>query len=260
MDEQIQDVKQAVQTGIQVGKAILDYLKKREEALQNKELKLIGSEDFGFSGQITDLSYFSDNKYMPISAIEKIEDAELRNAVKDSFTKAQKKGLITIDNQKGIISITDKGTAYIKKPKFQEVMQKFQKSPLQKQLEMYDMFGVELTGTPNDLNVFNFQQEINIDEILRNPNQEAVKKIMDNFIKLQQDGMIILKENNMLSLTERGKAFINNPIFKSSTSGLAEKAIESLGGVAGKVLVITKKILKTAVQTAVTSVSPTKTQ
>ena len=120
MDEQIQDVKQAVQTGIQVGKAILDYLKKREEALQNKELKLIGSEDFGFSGQITDLSYFSDNKYMPISAIEKIEDPELRNAVKDSFTKAQKKGLITIDNQKGIISITDKGTAYIKSRNFRK--------------------------------------------------------------------------------------------------------------------------------------------
>lgn len=259
MDEQIQDIKQAVQTGIQVGKAILDYLKKREEALQNKELKLIGNEDFSFSGQITDLSYFSDNKYMPISAIEKIEDPKLRNAVKDSFTKAQKKGLITIDNSKGIISITDKGTAYIKKPKFQEVMQEFQKSPLQKQLEMYDMFGVELTGTPNDLNVFNFQQEINIDEILRNPNQDAVKKIMDNFAKLEQDGMLALK-GNMLSLTEQGKAFINNPIFKSSTSGLAEKAIESLGGVAGKVLVITKKILKSAVQTAVTSVSPTKTQ
>ena len=62
------------------------------QALDNGELS-----SFSFTGQITDLSYFSQSDTMPLSAIRNIGDESIKEAVKQSFDRAAYQGYIVLD-------------------------------------------------------------------------------------------------------------------------------------------------------------------
>ena len=86
------------------------------QALDNGELS-----SFSFTGQTTDLSYFSQSDTMPLSAIRNIGDENIKEAVKQNFDKAAQQGLIELDGDN--IRITAKGKEYISQPDFVKAAQ-----------------------------------------------------------------------------------------------------------------------------------------
>ena len=83
-----------------------------------------------FTGQTTDLSYFSQSDTMPLSAIRNIGDENIKEAVKQSFDRAAYQGYITLDGDN--IRITAKGKEYISQPDFVRAAQADQTAVYQK--------------------------------------------------------------------------------------------------------------------------------
>lgn len=211
--------------------------KNEKKALRNKSPEMIDKvkTDFIFTGQATDLRYFEDASAMPISLIENIKDPELREAVKDEMNKAIAEGNLKISN--GRLTITESGKKYISKPSFQKAADKDLKEiAMVQEVKL----GMELNGTMQDLAFFQYNSQLNLSELMINGDYEAVSKIMDNFNKMSEGGLVQI-ENGVATLTDKGKKALENPAMK----GIKEKEIGSaLAQTSGTVFMITRKIAK----------------
>lgn len=217
--------------------------------LTDSAINLDSEKPFVFTGRITDLIYFKDRPYMPMSAINNISDKNIKDAVLRTIDRANKKSLITVKND--VISLTDKGKKYTSELSFIAQAKEDQKNALlnmksaleeQKQnITDTKMYGVELNGTLNDLNAFNFAESIKISDIIKCQDKELVKKVVQNITKWYKGGLIEIKGKEIF-LSEKGIKKINTATFKKATSGLAEKAV--LGTATGKVIAITKQVAK----------------
>ncbi|MEG0614212.1 MAG: hypothetical protein RR540_00535 [Oscillospiraceae bacterium] len=255
MEEEINGLKQV---GMTTAKTLVDIMSMLEKLKIKPEkspiiTKIASDTPFIFTGQITDLSYFQNAKSMPISAINSLEP-ELQVAVKDNFEKAAKDGLIKIDNQTGTISITVKGEKYIQNPTFLEHAKidqsrafTIEMARLKGQLENAEVYGVELDGTVNDLNYFNHSNELDLNEILQNPNKEVSAKINESFKKLEQDGLVYVTDNK-IKLTAAGEKYAHSKDFLNlaDNKGLSEKLISKIAASGSKIIAITKAIVGAA--------------
>ena len=232
------EVGNTIKSTVSNAKTIYDFMEKIKA--DTPETLTGVNSDFVFTGQSTDLSYFYNFNEMPIELIEKIPNETLKNAVKDEFNKAVLDGKLEIDTRKGIVKITNKGRKFINKPKFQEALQQNTYNMISQQMQE-QILGFELDGSIQDLNFFNFS---------KNPDTSAVQKIMGNLAEMEKSGFIKM-ENSFIKITDKGKEIINSDMFKLATKGATEKLISNLGGVSGKIFVITKKLLNSAVQNAV---------
>ena len=193
--------------------------------------------NFVFTGQSTDLRYFQNNSEMPISMIENIPDAELRNAVKDEFNKAALSGKINIDNKTGKITITEKGKEFINLPSFQKAAAL---DVNRMAISQGQVLGIELDGNVTDLNFFNHAEKLDLNNIISNPDTQTASKILANFNVLKEQGFVNI-DNSIVTLTNKGKDLLNTSLFKTASKGVTEKAAAT-AGVTGKIFVITKKV------------------
>ena len=225
------------------------------QALDNGELS-----SFSFTGQTTDLSYFSQSDTMPLSAIRNIGDENIKEAVKQNFDKAAQQGLIELDGDN--IRITAKGKDYISQPDFIKAAQADQTAAYQKSVakmasantvENEVQMCVGLRGNYfNDFSVFNHTDSIDLSTVINHPDKKTAKQILSNVKKWQSGGFVTVKDG-VATITQNGKAVLASAGFKAASVPLTEGTVAAVGNVPGAVIVATKKVVTAvakAVQTA----------
>ena len=225
------------------------------QALDNGELS-----SFSFTGQITDLSYFSQSDTMPLSAIRNIGDESIKEAVKQSFDRAAYQGYIALDGDN--IRITAKGKEYISQPDFVRAAQADQTAAYQKTVakmasantaENEVQMCVGLRGNfYNDFTVFNHTDNIDLSTVINHPDKKTAKQILSNVKKWQSGGFVTVKDG-VATITQNGKAVLASAGFKAASVPLTEGTVAAVGNVPGAVIVVTKKVVTEvakAVQTA----------
>ena len=226
------------------------------QALDNGELS-----NFSFTGQITDLSYFSQSDTMPLSAIRNIGDESIKEAVKQSFDRAAYHGYIALDGDN--IRITAKGKEYISQPDFVRAAQADQTAAYQKTVakmasantaENEVQMCVGLRGNfYNDFTVFRHTDSIDLSSVINHPDKKTAKQILSNVKKWQSGGFVTVKDG-VATITHHGKAVLASAGFKAASVPLTEGTVAAVGNVPGAVIVATKKVVTAvakAVQTAV---------
>jgi len=225
------------------------------QALDNGELS-----SFSFTGQTTDLSYFSQSDTMPLSAIRNIGDENIKEAVKQNFDKAAQQGLIELDGDN--IRITAKGKDYISQPDFIKAAQADQTAAYQKSVakmasantaENEVQMCVGLRGNfYNDFTVFRHTDSIDLSSVINHPDKKTAKQILSNVKKWQSEGFVSVKDG-VATVTQKGKALLTTAGFKAASVPLTEGTVAAVGNVPGAVIVVTKKVVTEvakAVQTA----------
>ena len=228
------------------------------QALDNGELS-----SFSFTGQSTDLSYFSQSDTMPLSAIRNIGDENVKEAVKQNFDKAAQQGLIELDGDN--IRITAKGKEYISQPDFIKAAQADQTAAYQKSVakmasantgENEVQMCVGLRGNYfNDFSVFNHTDSIDLSTVINHPDKKTAKQILSNVKKWQSGGFVTVKDG-VATITQNGKAVLASAGFKAASVPLTEGTVAAVGNVPGAVIVVTKKVV-TAVAKAVQTAAAT---
>ena len=225
------------------------------QALDNGELS-----SFSFTGQITDLSYFSQSDTMPLSAIRNIGDENIKEAVKQSFDRAAYQGYIALDGDN--IRITAKGKEYISQPNFERAAQADQTAAYQKTVakmasantaENEVQMCVGLRGNfYNDFTVFRHTDSIDLSSVINHPDKKTAKQILSNVKKWQSEGFVSVKDG-IATVTQKGKAVLASAGFKAASVPLTEGTVAAVGNVPGAVIIATKKVVTAvakAVQTA----------
>ena len=225
------------------------------QALDNGELS-----SFSFTGQTTDLSYFSQSDTMPLSAIRNIGDENIKEAVKQNFDRAAQQGLIELDGDN--IRITAKGKEYISQPDFVRTAQADQTAAYQKTVakmasadtaENEVQMCVGLRGNfYNDFTVFRHTDSIDLSSVINHPDKKTAKQILSNVKKWQSEGFVSVKDG-VATVTQKGKALLTTAGFKAASVPLTEGTVAAVGNVPGAVIVATKKVVTAvakAVQTA----------
>ena len=228
------------------------------QALDNGELS-----SFSFTGQTTDLSYFSQSDTMPLSAIRNIGDENIKEAVKQNFDKAAQQGLIELDGDN--IRITAKGKEYISQPDFVRAAQADQTAAYQKTVakmasantaENEVQMCVGLRGNfYNDFTVFRHTDSIDLSSVINHPDKKTAKQILSNVKKWQSEGFVSVKDG-IATVTQKGKALLTTAGFKAASVPLTEGTVAAVGNVPGAVIVATKKVV-TAVAKAVQTATAT---
>lgn len=230
------------------------------QALDNGELS-----SFSFTGQITDLSYFSQSDTMPLSAIRNIGDECIKEAVKQSFDRAAQQGLIELDGDN--IRITAKGKDYISQHDFIKAAQADQTAAYQKSVakmasantaENEVQMCVGLRGNYfNDFSVFNHTDSIDLSSVINHPDKKTAKQILSNVKKWQSEGFVSVKDG-IATVTQKGKALLTTAGFKAASVLLTEGTVAAVGNVPGAVIVVTKKVAASAVKAVQTGAAAKK--
>lgn len=230
------------------------------QALDNGELS-----SFSFTGQRTDLSYFSQSDTMPLSAIRNIGDENIKEAVKQNFDKAAQQGLIELDGDN--IRITAKGKDYISQHDFIKAAQADQTAAYQKSVakmasantaENEVQMCVGLRGNYfNDFSVFNHTDSIDLSSVINHPDKKTAKQILSNVKKWQSEGFVSVKDG-IATVTQKGKALLTTAGFKAASVLLTEGMVAAVGNVPGAVIVVTKKVAASAVKAVQTGAAAKK--
>lgn len=208
---------------------------------------LLSNPSFEFSGKQTDLCYFSFCDRMPLEKVHQIADEKVKNAVLDNFQKALDAGLITTKD--GMIKITNKGKGYIKDENFIKAAYDDQCKIFNKSIDNClsqefckdgeQLMGVELTGNRlDDLTYFTISDRMSLFTVQNNPCSKLSQRILNNVAAWQQKGIVVVKEDEV-SLTSRGKKYIQSDNFKQKAKNLKEKPFSELKS--NGVLAITRK-------------------
>lgn len=203
---------------------------------------------FVFTGQSTDLRYFENFDEMPVSMIDNIPDENLKNTVRNEFSKAILSGKVELDNERGVISITEKGREFLNRPEFKRAASSDLSSAVQQQAQT---MGFALNGTVQDLNFFNHADELNLADVVASSDKEAVQNVLSNLQKMKDSGLISVSDSTV-KITDKGKNILNSDLFKLASKGAAngavDKAAAAVGSVSGAVMVAVKKAAETAVK------------
>ena len=263
-EELSSEMKQKVQgtiQGIEMLQSFLDNFNKGKssdtatEKLVSDTIDKGNITSFNFTGQYTDLSYFNQSSRMPLDAIRNIGDENIKAAVKQNFIKAAQNGLIELDGDS--FKITAKGREAINKKNFIKAAQQDQLNAYQNAVnKMYNtqaaanetQMCVALSGDyMNDFTFFNHADNMDLSSVINHPDKALSKKILSNVKKWEKCGAVKV-ENGVAKITDMGKKMLQMPQFKAAAIPLQERALSSIGGAVGKVIVATKKIAS-AVQT-----------
>ena len=224
--------------------------------------KLKGSkshlENFTFTGKQTDLCYFANTDRMPLSAIDNISDPDLRDQVIQTFNElcSKKKGYVKVEGDE--LVITDKGKKMLQDGAFRKQAMSDQLEAYGKQFEK--MFGqapaghrqmcVALTGDGvHDFAFFTQSDNLNLNQILANPNGNLRDKIVANVKLWQQNGLVDIK-NGMAKITDKGRELLKNhaEAFKEAGKDMTEKAVDGIRHTADSIIVTTKTAVKKAAE------------
>jgi len=272
LDEISGEIKQKTQTAvqnIQQLNRLFEYFAKmadKDEKAENMISQAVEKgnlSSFSFTGQTTDLSYFSQSDTMPLSAIRNIGDENIKEAVKQTFDKAAQNDLIVLDGYN--IRITPKGIDYINQSDFINAAKNDQTSAYKNSMarlasadtaENEVQMCVGLSGNYfNDFTAFHHTDSIDLSSVINHPDKEMTKRILSNVKKWQNGGFVTVKDG-IATITQNGKAVLASAGFKAASVPLTEGTVAAVGNVPGAVIVATKKVV-TAVAKAVQTAAAT---
>lgn len=244
-DEQLHDITQVGKTTVNAVRTGIQLIQQLRNLSESEIAKLaVNDTNFQFTGQVTDLRFFSGHAVMDMDMIRNIPDAELRTAVQDEFNRAAQNGLIKINPQTNSIALTTKGQQYIGKPTFQKAAQQ-QLAYVQVPQEIQTVtenIGFPLNGSMNDIQIFRYADTVDLTTVLQSPNSEVAQKVIAGFQKLETEGKVAF-DGLKMTLTETGKQTLASPIMQSAASSVK--------------LVPTGEAVSTAVVVAVSAVKKT---
>lgn len=186
------------QQNIQIGYSV--YREIKAKMAQLKEKGTVDSKKF--TGKFTDIAQV-DN--MNCADVKKYcQNEEIYEATQQNILKARDEGYLTIDENKDI-HLTDKGRELIQSEQFQTQFEQDQLNQSKQELynQNQDYAYVEFKGTEQDMGVFNYTEQVDINAIKDSPHKEAV---LNNFSKLEKQGMVNIKDG-VITPTEKGREF-----------------------------------------------------
>lgn len=245
MPDMSEELENEVRKGVQDARQIYDFVNKIAKATESSASAPTSLDNFAFTGQLTDLRYFQTANVMPVSMIHNIPDEQIREAVMDTFNKAIASGKVNMNPERTQITITDRGRELLNRPTFQSAA----KADLQKMAErqMQQPIGIMLDGTIQDLGFFQFNDQLDMRNLMQDGKSDTFFKIAQNFQELEKQGYVAIKDT-VVTLTEKGKDLITSPMMQSVMQGVTEKALSLIPGVGdvGKIFIATKQIANAA--------------
>lgn len=220
-DEQWNEMRGTAQSAVNTAKTgyqLIEWLRN----LNTEQIQQLAVNDpnFEFTGQVTDLRFFSEHQVMSMDMVTSISDPELRFAVQDEFNRAARSGLIEIDPKTRTIALTEQGKSYIEQPSFQHAAQQHLFASTQQiQASMTENMGFPLTGSINDLQFFNHAESLDLSAVLSSPNSEVAGKVLHGFQQLQAEGKVMV-DGLKVTLTESGKQFLASPMMKAAAGAV----------------------------------------
>lgn len=248
MPEMSEELENEVRNGVQGISQAYDLVGKIKEAMGSPipaRTETAAQESFAFTGQLTDLRYFQTANVMPVSMIQNIPDEQIREAVMDTFNKAIASGKVSMNPERTQITMTDRGRELLNRPTFQSAA----RADLQKMAErqMQQPIGIMLDGTIQDLGFFQFNDQLDMRNLMQDGKSDTFFKIAQNFQELEKQGYVAIKDT-VVTLTEKGKNLITSPMMQSVMQSVTEKALSLIPGVGdvGKIFIATKQIANAA--------------
>ena len=240
-------VKQAV-NGVKKAIDVVNYISNMTNGKVETNLLSGTDNSFVFTGQGTDLRYFSQFNEMPVSLIENIQDENLKNAVKEEFNKAALSGKINISTKTGKITITSKGKEFINNPNFKIAAAKDYETAVKNTAQVT---GFELNGTISDLSFFNHAESLELKQIMAHSDKETVQKVLSNLIEMKNKGFVQV-EGGLVNITAKGKEMLKSDALKGLAKGTTTKAATAATGV-GAIFIVIEEAAKLAVKAIASS-------
>lgn len=188
------------QQNIQIGYSA--YREIKAKMAQLKEKGFVDAKEMKFTGKFTDIAGVDG---MNCSDVKRhCSNEQVYEATQQNILKARDEGYLTIDENKDI-HLTDKGRELIQSESFQKQFEKDQLNQSKQELnnQNQDYAYVEFKGTEQDMGVFNYTEQIDINAIKDSPQKEAV---LNNFSGLQKRGMVNISDG-AITPTEKGLEF-----------------------------------------------------
>lgn len=168
-------------------------------------------------------------KFSDICQVDNMNCSEVKNycsndeiykATQQNIVNARDAGYLTIDENKDI-HLTDKGHELTQSESFVKQFEQDQlsQSVAEARSQSQDYGYVEFNGTEQDMGVFNYTEQVDINSIKDCPEKETVLK---NFSKLENQGMVNIY-NGVITPTENGAKFAktqNIPVKQASNTEL----------------------------------------
>lgn len=188
------------QQNIQIGYSA--YREIKAKMAQLKEKGFVDAKEMKFTGKFTDIAGVDG---MNCSDVKKhCSNEQVYEATQQNILKARDEGYITIDENKDI-HLTDKGRELIQSEQCQKQFEQDQLNQSRQELhsQNQDYAYVEFKGTEQDMGVFNYTEQIDINAIKDSPQKEAV---LNNFSELKKQGMVNISDG-VITPTEKGLEF-----------------------------------------------------
>lgn len=232
LQEEMQKHKQSIQSVYDTYKEIKD------KVAQLKEKGTVDSKKF--TGKFTDIAQV-DN--MNCADVKKYcQNEEIYKATQQNILKARDEGYLTIDENKDI-HLTDKGRELIQSEQFQKQFEQDQLNQSKQELnnQNQDYAYVEFKGTEQDMGVFNYTEQIDINAIKDSPQKEAV---LNNFSQLEKQGMVNINDG-VITPTEKGREFA-----KTQELPIKQATNTEISSVLGDTSANTARVAEATVKTA----------
>ena len=189
-----------------------------------------GLTSFKFTGQDTDLCYFSNSEKMPITAIANIEDENIKKSVMESFDRFVKNDYLEIRNDS--LYITAKGKKYIQDDFFirqaKADQMQMHNNILFKSAERENVKVIAFTGNyVNDFTYFSYSDKLDLNDVISHPNKKLSGQILDNVERWQKKGAVTV-ENGIATVTSDGKKMLDMPEFKKSSISLNPRTLSEV--------------------------------
>lgn len=189
-----------------------------------------GLTSFKFTGQDTDLCYFSNSEKMPITAIANIEDEKIKMSVIENFDRFIKDDYLEIKDDS--LYITAKGKKYIQDDFFirqaKADQMQMHNNILFKSAERENVKVIAFTGNyVNDFTYFSYADKLDLNDVISHPNKRLSGQILDNVERWQKKGAVTV-ENGIATVTSDGKKMLDMPEFKKSSISLNPRTLSEV--------------------------------
>lgn len=199
---------------------ISDLVKRIKKSVN--KIKAKGSVNPGemkFTGKMTDIAGIDGMKCSEVK--NHMPNNEVYEATKQNIMSAQESGYINID-ENNVIHLTDKGKELTQSESFLKQFEQDQLNAgmdqIQAEAPEQEMAYCEFNGTEQDMGVFNYTDQVDMNSIENSPNKQAV---LDNFAELEEKGMVNIDEN-IITPTEKGQEFASTQDFRMKSASTDE--------------------------------------
>lgn len=192
------------------------YKEIKAKVAQLKEKGTVDAKEMKFTGKFTDIAGVDG---MNCSEVKKhCPNEDVYKATQQNILNARDEGYLTIDENKDI-HLTDKGRELTRSESFCKQFEQDQlnQSVADIQSQNQDLAYVEFNGTEQDMGVFNYTDQLDINSIKDGPNKDTV---LNNFSELEKQGMVNI-DGGVITPTEKGMDFAkgqNLPIKQASNT------------------------------------------